>query len=134
MAVLGVKARAVAPCAWCRGAIIAPMTSNAHDPKNESTTADAPPIATDGSEHLAPMDFSTFLMSLASSAMVTLGKLPAPGSDAAQTDLTAAQQIIDILGILETKTKGNLDSSETKLLQSLLYDLRVQYVDAKKQK
>jgi hypothetical protein len=40
--------------------------------------------------------------------------------------------MIDILGLLETKTKGNLDESEAKLLTSLLYDLRVKYIDAQK--
>ena len=83
-------------------------------------------------EHaLAPMDFSTFVLSLGSSAMVNLGRIPAPGADTKTVDLPAAKQIIDILGILEEKTRGNLDDSESKLLQSLLYDLRVQYVDAR---
>jgi len=85
-------------------------------------------------EHaLAPMDFSTFVLSLGSSAMVNLGRLPAPGTDQKTKDLPAAKQIIDILGLLEEKTRGNLDDSESKLLRSLLYDLRVQYVDAQKE-
>lgn len=79
---------------------------------------------------LAPMDFSTFIMSLASSALVNLGKLSAPEGGAPAKDLPAAKQIIDILGVLHEKTEGNLDDSEQKLLASLLYDLRVQYVDA----
>ena len=79
---------------------------------------------------LAPLDFATFILSLASSALVNLGRLPAPEGTEAPPDLPAAKQIIDILGILEEKTRGNLDDSEAKLLQSLLYDLRVQYVDA----
>ena len=49
-------------------------------------------------------------------------------------DLDAAKQAIDILAILEEKTRGNLDDGEAKLLQSLLYDLRVAYVDAQKKK
>jgi len=79
---------------------------------------------------LAPIDFSTFVMSLGSSAMVNLGKLDAPEGAEVAVDLAAAKQIIDILGILEEKTKGNLNDSEAKLIQSLLYDLRIQYVDA----
>jgi len=79
---------------------------------------------------LAPMDFSTFVLSLGSSAMVNLGKIPAPGTDQIAKDVPAAKQIIDILALLEEKTRGNLDDAEAKLLQSLLYDLRVQYVDA----
>ncbi|WP_428268569.1 DUF1844 domain-containing protein [Haliangium sp.] len=79
---------------------------------------------------LPPMDFSTFVLSLGSSAMVNLGELPPLDGDEPICDLAAAKQIIDILGILEEKTRGNLDDSEEKLIQSLLYDLRVQYVDA----
>ena len=81
---------------------------------------------------LPPLDFSTFVLSLGSSAMVNLGHVPAPGDDAPQIDLSAAKQIIDILGILEEKTRGNLESSEEQLLRTLLYDLRVHYVDAQK--
>lgn len=81
---------------------------------------------------LAPMDFATFILSLASSALVNLGRLPSPDGTQIRPDLPAAKQIIDILGILEEKTRGNLDDSEDKLLKSLLYDLRVQYVDAQR--
>ncbi len=81
---------------------------------------------------LAPMDFSTFVMSLASSAMIHLGEVPALESNQRHTDLAAAKQIIDILAVLEEKTRGNLEPAEDKLLRSLLYDLRVKYVDAEK--
>lgn len=64
--------------------------------------------------------------------MVNLGQVPAPGSEETMVDLPAAKQIIDILGLLEEKTRGNLDDSEEKLLKSLLYELRIHYVDAEK--
>jgi len=81
---------------------------------------------------LGPIDFSTHVLSLASSAMVALGKVPAPGQDQPSSpDLETAHHLIDVLGMLETKTRGNLDESEQKLLQSLLYDLRVAFVDAR---
>jgi hypothetical protein len=86
-------------------------------------------------QSLAPMDFSTFVLSLGSSAMVHLGKIPSPdaqSADAGRIDLAAAKQIIDILGMLEEKTRGNLDDPEERLLQSLLYDLRIEFVDAQK--
>jgi hypothetical protein len=97
-------------------------------PKDGDDGAPTPP-----DEKLPPMDFSTFVLSLSSSAMVNLGQVPAPGESKTIVDLTAAKQIIDILGILEEKTRGNLDESEQKLITSLLYDLRVQYVDAQNQ-
>jgi hypothetical protein len=81
---------------------------------------------------LPPIDFSTFLLSLGSSAVVHLGQIPAPDSPEPTIDLEAAKQIIDILGVLEEKTRGNLDASEAQLIKSLLYDLRIQYVDAQK--
>jgi hypothetical protein len=83
---------------------------------------------------LPPLDFSTLILSMASTAMVQLGVVAAPGGDAPAPDLDAAKQAIDILAILEEKTRGNLDDAEQKLLQSLLYDLRVAYVDAQKKK
>ena len=83
----------------------------ARDPEKQAPEA-AP-------EALGPMDFATFVLSLGSSAMVHLGRIPAPGGSAPQIDLPAAKQIIDILGMLEEKTRGNLDQSEEKLLKSL---------------
>lgn len=83
-----------------------------------------PPVA------LGPIDFSTHVLSLASSAMIALGKMPAPDGTTQPVDLETAKFLVDILAMLETKTKGNLDEAETKLLQSLIYDLRVAYVDA----
>lgn len=64
--------------------------------------------------------------------MVNLGRLEPPAGETVPKDLPAAKQIIDILGVLAEKTKGNLSDSEAKLLESLLYDLRVMYVDAEK--
>lgn len=83
-------------------------------------------------QSLAPLDFSTFVLSLASSAMVNLGIVDGPDGQKGVVDLPAAKQIVEILGILEEKTRGNLDDAEEKLLKSLLYDLRVQYCDAQK--
>ena len=76
------------------------------------------------------MDFSTHVMSLASTALIAIGKMPAPDGQPLPIDLETGKHLIDVLGMLEQKTKGNLEESETKLLQSLLYDLRVAFVDA----
>lgn len=82
---------------------------------------------------LPPLDFSMFVLSLGSSCMVNLGKVESPDGEKIDSNLPAAKQMIDILGILEEKTRGNLEETESKLLSSLLYDLRVQYVDASNQ-
>jgi hypothetical protein len=81
-------------------------------------------------ESMSPMDFSTFVLSLASSAMVNLGIVADSDAPQGEPDLMAARQLIDIIGVLEEKTRGNLTDAEDKLLKSLLYDLRVQYCDA----
>ena len=96
----------------------------------------APPAESDeeAPQALPPLDFSTFVLSLASTAMVHLGQLPGPESEGVKRDLPAAKQAIDMLTMLEEKTRGNLDESEQKLMQTVLYDLRVAYVDAMKGK
>lgn len=81
---------------------------------------------------LAQVDFSTHVLSLASTALIALGKLTAPDGQAQPIDLETAHHLVDVLAMLEQKTKGNLEEAETKLLQSLIYDLRVAYVDAQK--
>lgn len=81
---------------------------------------------------LGPVDFSTHILSLASTVLIALGKMPAPDGAPHPLDLETARHLIDVLGMLEAKTKGNLDEPEQKLLQSLIYDLRVAYVDAQK--
>src|ERR1043165_4563764 len=79
---------------------------------------------------LGPVDFSTHVLSLASSALIALGKMPAPDGVQHPLDLETARHLVDVLGMLEQKTKGTLDEAEQKLLASLIYDLRVAYVDA----
>jgi hypothetical protein len=99
-------------------------------------TADGTP-GPDAEQSEAPVtfgqvDFATHILSLASSAMVALGQMPAPGSETLEPDVETARYLIDVIAMLEEKTRGNLDESEEKLLQSLLYDLRVAFVDARK--
>ncbi len=65
--------------------------------------------------------------------MINLGQVPAPGGEPARLDLPAAKQIIDILGVLEKKTEGNLDNSEQKLLNGLICELRIKFVNASQQ-
>ena len=80
---------------------------------------------------LPHIDFTTFVMSLAESVLIHLGELSAP-EEAARANLAMAKQTIDMLGMLEEKTRGNLNDEETRLLQHLLFDLRLKFVEARK--
>jgi len=71
---------------------------------------------------------ATFIFSLSSSALVHLGEIPEPETNRSMVDLPIAKQIIDTLGMLQEKTKGNLDPDEERLLKSVLYDLRMRYI------
>ncbi len=79
------------------------------------------------------IDFNTFIISLGSSAMFHLGHGTLPDGTAAQRNLEMAHQTIDILAMLQEKTRGNLSSEEGELLCNLLYDLRIRYVQALKE-
>jgi hypothetical protein len=82
--------------------------------------------------HLPAVDFHTFVLSLGSSALLHLGEIEHPDVGAPQKDLPLAKHTIDILVMLEEKTRGNLTPAEEKLIGSLLYDLRLRFVEAQK--
>lgn len=79
-------------------------------------------------EKPAGIDFTTFVVSLGSSAFVHLGDAPHPETQKAEPDLLLAKQTIDLLGMLQEKTRGNLTPDEERFLQTLLSDLRLRYV------
>jgi hypothetical protein len=93
---------------------------------------DAAKAAPAGTAGLPAVDFHTFVLSLGSSALLHLGELEHPDVGAPQKDLPLAKHTIDILVMLEEKTRGNLTPAEEKLIGSLLYDLRLRYVEAQK--
>jgi hypothetical protein len=77
---------------------------------------------------LPEVTLATFIFSLSSSALLHLGEIPDPDTTNVRVDLPLAKQIIDTLGMLQEKTKGNLDPDEDNLLKTVLYDLRLRYV------
>lgn len=79
---------------------------------------------------LPSVTYSNFVISLASAAMVHLGAAPDPETGARAVDLPLARHTIDALGMLEEKTRGNLDAEEQKLIASVLAELRTKFVDA----
>jgi hypothetical protein len=78
---------------------------------------------------LPAVDFSTFVVSLSHSAFVHLGDAPDPEGKRS-VNLPLARQTIDLLSLLQEKTKGNLNGPEERILGQALYDLRLRYVEA----
>ena len=80
------------------------------------------------------ISFTQFILSLGTTAAVHFGDLADPMTgEQGEPNLIAASQMIDLLALLQAKTQGNLDPAETKLLDDLLYDLRMRFVQAQQQ-
>jgi hypothetical protein len=83
------------------------------------------------------LDFNALVLSLGSSVIVHLGEAPDPttGEKRGKPDFTLAQQSIDLLAMLQEKTRGNLTDEERRFLDGMLYDLRMLFVEiSQKQK
>jgi len=79
-------------------------------------------------------DFTFFVTTLALQATIFLGSIENPATNKKEEDLPQAKFLIDTLGMLQEKTKGNLKEEEGKLLENVLYELRMQYLDKAKAK
>ena len=78
--------------------------------------------------------FTQFVLSLGTTAAVHFGDLPDPATgEPGEPNLVGASQMIELLTLLQSKTSGNLDPAEAKLLDDLLYDLRMRFVQAQQQ-
>jgi hypothetical protein len=79
---------------------------------------------------LPPASFEFLVTTLATQAMMALGQLPGPDGKTEKAQKPVAKHYIDLLGILEEKTKGNLEATEAKLLSDLLHNMRMAFVQA----
>ena len=86
----------------------------------------------DDASKLPHLDFATFILSLSHSALMHLGEAPHPEDNQVRTSLPLAKQTIDLLGLLEEKTKGNLTGEEERLITQILFDLRMRFVEKSK--
>lgn len=77
---------------------------------------------------LPEINFPTFIISLSSQAMFHFGDFPDPVTKETKKNLPLAKQTIDILSMLQEKTKGNLDSEESQLFDNILYELRLRFI------
>ena len=105
-----------------------------HHEHHPEQHAGGPPHGHQGEHHqhagkAAEITFGTFLVSLSTQALMHLGDIPDPQSGRPEQDLVGAQQLIDIIGMLEQKTRGNLDRDEAQLIEAILYELRMKYVE-----
>lgn len=80
-------------------------------------------------ETLPEINFATFVISLSTQAMLHFGDFSDPATKETKKNLPLAKQTIDILSMLQEKTKGNLHSEESHLLDNILYELRMRYIN-----
>jgi hypothetical protein len=85
-------------------------------------------------EALPEINFSTFVIGLSTQALMHLGEIANPMSGKVEIDVPTAKQMIDILALLKDKTRGNLNASEDRLMEDILFDLRMKYVEAVKKR
>ena len=108
------------------------MAESSETEAKASESEDATASAEDAESFQLPeINFATFIFSLNTSVLVHLGIIDDPASGKKVKNLTLAKQTIDILGMLEEKTRGNLTKDEESMLKNMLYDLRIIYVKEK---
>jgi hypothetical protein len=134
------EAERAAKVAEVENAAAQAMASEPVPPRAEQPRRPAAPRAEEAHSHAEephshagdplddPASFLSLVMSLASNAAASLGMMPHPMTGETGVDLQTAKHWIDVLGMLEQKTKGNLDHQEAVTLENLLADLRMQYV------
>jgi hypothetical protein len=99
--------------------------------KEEGKVEETPREDSSAQEALLPeIDFTHFILSLSSSALIQLGEIQDPFTKKSAKNLPLAKQTIDLIGMLKEKTKGNLIPEEEKVIDYILYDLRMRYVKA----
>lgn len=76
------------------------------------------------------LSFTAFVLSLASTAAIHFGDIPDPAGVRSEPNLEAAAQMIEILALLDQKTRGNLTAEERQVLEQVLYELRMRFVEA----
>jgi hypothetical protein len=97
-------------------------------PANESSSAAEKAPSGQETPPRTPIDFPSYLLSYYTQGLVLLGEVPNPYTNKKEEDVEAAQHTIDILSMLEQKTRGNLTKEEQQLLETVLYELRMKFM------
>lgn len=98
--------------------------------EGEESPAPEAPADPDGRPPLPEPSLKTFISGLAGQVLINMGLFANPATGKTEQDLEQAKYSIDLLDILRDKMKGNLDDEEEKLINTILYDLRMRYVEA----
>lgn len=110
------------------GGIAAPVTPGGA-PRPQQQAPEGPQRhAVGGAEEMPQAQFDLFLSGLAMETLIALGDMPHPATRRQAVNLPQAKYLIDLIGILEEKTKGNLSVEEDQLLKDTLYQLRMRYL------
>lgn len=108
------------------------VTDKRGQTKTENTE-DSYAAKTQGQQQDKPdISFSNLIVSLGTSAMIHMGMIENPHSKQMEKNLDLAREEIDLISMLQEKTKGNLTDAEAKVVQQVLYELRLRYVEASK--
>jgi len=107
-----------------------PRAAQEEHPKSTgaSERTEEQPSPSEEGGFLPEVNFANFILSLGTTAFYHFGDLPDQAGGTAEKNLAAAKQTIDLLSMLESKTKGNLDKDEQALLEGILYELRLRFV------
>ncbi|MCA9112383.1 MAG: DUF1844 domain-containing protein [Planctomycetaceae bacterium] len=111
--------------------------SDAKPPTEKSSPAESSPAREESPAYdaaqLPPAEFATLMSMFSTQAMVALGVIPSPVDGKASQHLPLAKHFIDLLGVLDEKTKGNLSELESSMLGQSLHELRMAYVELSRQ-
>jgi hypothetical protein len=97
-------------------------------PANEQASSEEKTASNQEIPPRPPIDFPSYILSYYTQGLVLLGEVPNPYTNKKEEDVEAARHMIDILSMLEQKTKGNLAKEEEQLLESVLYELRMKFM------
>jgi hypothetical protein len=112
----------------------APVGDGVQTKATEESRSQASTQAPTQESPLPEINFSTFVISLSTQALMHLGEIENPLTGKVEPDVLVAKQMIDIIGMLREKTRGNLNAGEDRLIEDILFDLRMKYVEAVKKR
>lgn len=99
-------------------------------PEREASSGEAEGPSAAGQENQPDVDFSTLIMSFASAAVISMGKMPDPATGQTSRNPALAKQNIHIIEMLREKTRGNLTRDEETLVENILYELRMSFLES----